>query len=89
MSRMDGKFIKPGTIPEDRLDPAIPLGGDIPPGTVTPEMLGTALLERLVVVTWGEPVVVDPATRTLPLQLVDLIGDPVAAQHVLRLTCDD
>jgi len=89
MSRLDGKFIKPGSIPADRLDPEIPLGGRIPPGTVTPEMLGTALLERLVVVAWGEPVVVDPATRTLPLQLADLVGDPVAAPHILRVTCDE
>jgi hypothetical protein len=89
MSRLDGKFIKPGTITQDRLDPEIPLGGDIPPGTVTPAMLGAALLERLVVVTWGEPVVVDPATRTLPLELVDLVGDPVAAPHILRVTCDE
>ena len=44
MSRLDGKFIKPGSIPQDRLDPEIPLGGDIPPGTVTAEMLAAALL---------------------------------------------
>jgi hypothetical protein len=89
MSRLDGKFIKPGSIPQDRLDPEIPLGGDIPPGTVTPEMLGAALLARLVVVTWGDPVAVEPGKQTLPLQLADLNGDPVAAEHVLRLTCDE
>jgi len=89
MSRLDGKFIKPGTIPEDRLDPDIPLGGEIPPGTVTPEMLTAALLEKFVVVTWGEPVEVDPTTRTITLQLADLAGDPVEAAHVVRVTCDD
>ena len=89
MSRLDGKFIKPGSITQDRLDPEIPLGGDIPPGTVTPEMLGAALLAKFVVVTWGEPVVVDPSTRTLTLHLADLQGDPVAAEHVLRVTCDE
>ncbi len=89
MSRLDGKFIKPGTITEDRLDPEIPLGGDIPPGTVTPEMLGAALLEKFVVVTWGEVEVVDPTTRKVTLQLADLAGDPVEAAHVLRVTCDE
>ena len=89
MSRLDGKFIKPGSIPQNRLDPEIPLGGDIPPGTVTAEMLSAALLERFVVATWGEPVVVDPTTRTITLQLADLVGDPVEATHVVRVTCDD
>jgi hypothetical protein len=89
MSRLDGKFIKPGTITEDRLHPDVPLGGDIPPGTVTAEMLAAALLEKLLVVTWGEPVVVDPTTRTITLQLADLAGDPMEASHVVRVTCDD
>ena len=89
MSRLDGKFIKPGSIPQDRLDPDIPLGGDIPPGTVTAQMLAAALLEKFVVVSWGEPVVVDPTTRTITLQLADLAGDPVEATHVVRVTCDD
>ena len=88
MSRLDGKFIKPSTIPQDRLDPAIPLGGDIPPGTVTAEMLAAALLEKFMVVTWGDPVVVDPTTRTIVLQLANLAGDPVEAAHVVRVTCD-
>ena len=88
MGRLDGKFIKPGTIPQDRLDPAIPLGGDIPPGTVTGEMLAVALLEKFLVVTWGDPVEVDPTTRTIVLQLTDLAGDPVEAAHVVRVTCD-
>ena len=89
MSRLDGKFIKPGTITEDRLHPDVPLGGDIPPGTVTAEMLAAALLEKFLVVSWGEPVVVDPTTRTITLQLVDLTGDPVEATHIVRVTCDD
>jgi len=88
MSRLDGKFIKPGTIPQDRLDPEIPLGGDIPPDTVTAEMLTTALLEKFLVVTWEDPVEVDPTTRTIVLQLADLAGDPVEAAHVVRVTCD-
>ena len=88
MSRLDGKFIKPGTIPQDRLDPEIPLGGDIPPGTVNAEMLAAALLEKFLMVTWGAPVVVDPTTRTIVLQLADLAGDPVEATHVVRVTCD-
>jgi len=89
MSRLDGKFIKPGSIPQDRLDPEIPLGGEIPPGTVTAEMLAAALLERFAVVSWGAPAVVDPTTRTITLQLADLAGDPVEATHVVRVTCDD
>lgn len=89
MSRLDGKFIKPGTITEDRLHPDVPLGGDIPPGTVTADMLAATLLEKFVVVSWGEPVVVDPTTRSITLQLVDLAGDPVATAHVLRVTCDE
>jgi len=88
MSRLDGKFIKPGTIPEDRLDPDIALGGDIPPDTVTAEMLAASLLEKFVVVSWGEPVEVDPTTRTIVLQLADLAGDPMEAAHVVRVTCD-
>ena len=74
MSRLDGKFIKPGSIPADRLDPEI--------------LLLAPLLDKFVVVSWGEPVVVDPTTRTLTLQLVDLQGDPVEAAHVVRVTCD-
>jgi hypothetical protein len=89
MSRLDGKFIKPGTITEDRLHPDIPLGGDIPPGTVTAEMLAAALLAKFVVVSWGEPIVVDPTTRTIVLQLADLAGDPVEAAHTVRVTCDE
>ena len=89
MSRLDGKFIKEGSIPQDRLDPDIPLGGDIPPDTVTAEMLAAALREKFVVVTWGEIEVVDPTTRNVTLQLADLAGDPVEAAHVLRVTCDE
>jgi hypothetical protein len=73
MSRLDGKFIKPGSIPADRLDPEI--------------LLLVPLLDKFVVVSWGEPVVVDPTTRTITLQLVDLQGDPVEAAHVVRVTC--
>lgn len=69
MSRLDGKFIKPGSIPADRLD--------------------TDLAGRFAVVTWEEPVEVTPTTQTLSLQLDDPNGDPIAAQHVLRLTCDN
>ena len=87
MSRLDGKFIKPGTITEDRLDPEIPLGGDIPPGTVNAEMLAASLLEKFVVATWSEPVVVDPTTRTIILQLMDLAGDAAEAACVVRVTC--
>jgi len=89
MSRLDGKFIKPGSIPQDRLAPEIALGGEIPPGTVTAEMLAAVLLERFVVVSWGEPAVVDPTTRTITLTLVDLAGDSVETAHAVRVTCDD
>jgi len=88
MSRLDGKFIKPGTITEDRLHPDVPLGGEVPPGTVTPEMLAAALLEKFVVVTWGDPVEVDPTTQSITVQLADLAGIPVEAVHALRVTCD-
>jgi len=72
--RLDGKAIKVGSIPADRLDPTIPLV--------------VSLLDKFLVVTWGAPAVVDPTTQTIVVQLVDMVGDPVEAAHVLRVTCD-
>ncbi len=91
MTRLDGKFIKPGSIPEDRLDPAILLGGGggVPDGTITAQKLATALLAKFVIVAWGDPVEVDPATRSLTLQLKNLLGNDISAAHVLRVTCDE
>ena len=40
-------------------------------------------------VSWGDPVEVDPTTRTITLQLADLAGDPVETAHVVRVTCDN
>jgi hypothetical protein len=88
MSRLDGKFIKPGSIPADRLDPKIPLGGEVPDGSVTPAKLAAGLLERLVVVSWGEATAGAPGVMGLELQLRDLAGEVLEAAHVLRVTCD-
>jgi hypothetical protein len=89
MSRLDGKFIKPGSIPADRLDPEIPLGGGLQDGAVTPAKLAGSLLERLVVVDWGEATAVAPGVMGLELQLRDLTGEAVEAAHLVRLTCDE
>ena len=90
MTRLDGKFIKPGSIPEDRLDPEIVLGGGgVPDGSITAQKLAAALLERFVLVSWGDPVEVDPTTRTVAIQLKDLLDNKISTAHVLRITCDD
>ena len=91
MARLDGKFIKPGSIPADRLDPEIQFGGGgaIPDGAVTPTKLSAALLSRFAIVTWNAPIDVDPDTKTLGLQLKDLLYQPMNAAHVLRITCDE
>ena len=92
MTRIDGRCIKPGSIPADRLDPAIPMGGnggELPDGSVTPAKLAQALLRRFVSVGWGEAQAGGPPTRTVPLQLGDFLGEPIPAAHILRFTCDD
>ena len=90
MTRLDGKFIKPGSIPEDRLDPEILIGGGgIPDGSITAQKLAAALLERFVLVSWGEPVEIDPTTRTVAIQLQNLLGNNISTAHVLRITCDE
>lgn len=91
MTRLDGRFLKPGSIPADRLDPAIPIGGGgaLPDGAVIPAKLAASLLQKFVCVSWGEPVSLAPDTRTLALALRDFLGQPVCAAHVLRITCDD
>jgi len=89
MTRLDGRFIKPGSIPADRLDPAIPLGGALPDGAVTPAKLAQALLWKFVAVTWGIPQDAGPNAKQAPLQLKDYLDQPIPAACVLRLTCDD
>ncbi len=91
MTRLDGRFIKPGSIPADRLDPTIPLGGGgaVPDGSITAPKLSEALLYRFAVVTWEAPVDVAPDTKTLGLQLKDLLDQSLSASHVIRITCDD
>ena len=91
MTRLDGRFIKPGSIPADRLDPSIPLGGSgaVPDGSITAQKLSAQLLARFAIVTWEEPVEVAPDTKTLGLQLTDLLGQPLATAHILRITCDE
>ena len=91
MTRMDGRFIKPGSIPADRLDPEILIGGGgaLPDGAVTPAKLSAALLSRFAIVTLNEPVDVAPDTKTLGLQLKDLLGQPLTVAHVIRITCDE
>ncbi len=90
MTRLDGRFIKPGSIPADRLDPEIVFGGGgVPDGSITPQKLAAALLAKFVLVSWGDPVAVDPTTRSVVLQLKDLLGDNISAAHILRITCDE
>ena len=89
MTRLDGRFIKPGSIPADRLDPAIPIGGAVPDGSISPQKLALALLRKFVAVTWGEPQEAAPNTKLVPLQLRDYLNNPIPAAHVLRITCDD
>ena len=90
MTRMDGRFIKPGSIPADRLDPEIIFGdGGVPNESVTAEKLAAALLERFVIVSWGSPGLIDPTTRTVSLQLKNLLANNISSSHVLRITCDD
>jgi len=90
MTRLDGRFIKPGSIPADRLDPAIPIGGGaVPDGSISPQKLALALLRKFVAVTWGEPQEAAPNTKLVPLQLRDYLNNPIPAAHVMRITCDD
>ena len=90
MTRLDGRFIKPGSIPADRLDPAIPIGGGaVPDGSISSQKLALALLRKFVAVTWGEPQEAGPNVKLVPLQLRDYLNNPIPAAHVLRLTCDD
>jgi len=90
MTRLDGRFIKPGSIPADRLDPAIPIGGGaVPDGSISPQKLALALLRKFVAVTWGAPQEAAPNVKLAPLQLRDYLNNPIPAAHVLRITCDD
>ena len=90
MTRLDGRFIKPGSIPADRLDPAIPIGGGaVPEGSISPQKLALALLRKFVAVTWGELQEAAPNTKLVPVQLRDYLNNPIPAAHVLRITCDD
>ncbi len=88
MSRLDGRFIKPGSIPADRLGPDVGPGGGVPDGAVTAAKLAAGLLTKFVVVTWGEPEAVDSTHQGVAIQLKDLAGTDIAAAHVLRVTCD-
>jgi len=91
MTRLDGRFIKPGSIPADRLDPSIPLGGGglLPDGAVTPAKLALALLRKFVAVTWGEAQDAEPNVKLVPLHLKDYLDQSIPAACVLRITCDD
>jgi len=64
-------------------------GSELPDGSVTPSKLSAALLERFVVVVWGEPEIIDPNSQRVAIQLQDLAGNDVAAEHALRITCDE
>jgi hypothetical protein len=87
MTRLDGRFIKAGSIPRDRLDPEIPIG-QVDPGTVTAQMLAASLLDHFMVVVWGTPTEVEAGVQSIELGLVDLLGQAVLEAHILRLTCD-
>jgi len=92
MTRLDGRFIKPGSIPADRLDPTIQLGGGggaLADGAVTPAKLAAALLRKFVVVFWGEVSTPAPETRLVTLELRTFQGQPLTAAHILRITCDE
>ncbi len=89
MTRLDGRFLKPGSIPADRLDPGIAFGGELADGSVTTAKLADTLLQRFVVVTWGAVNPVDPHTQTVRILLRDLAQNAILAAHVLRITCDE
>jgi len=88
MTRIDGRFIKPGSIPADRLDPAIPLGGS-PDGSVAARKLAASLLAKFAAVTWGERQPVGQKAWMVPLQIKDFLSNPIPATFVLRVTCDE
>ena len=71
------------------IDQISPGGEELPDGVVTPQKLSTALLDRYVVVDWGDPEVVNPTTQRVSIQLKNLINGDIAAAHTLRITCDD
>jgi hypothetical protein len=58
-------------------------------GEVTAAKLSIGLLERFAVVSWGTVTAVNPTTRSVPLQLKNLLGQNIGAAHVVRVTCDE
>ena len=58
-------------------------------GDVTASKLSIGLLARFAVVSWGTVTVVDPTNRAVSLQLHNLLGQNLAAAHVVRVTCDE
>lgn len=58
-------------------------------GEVTAAKLSIGLLERFAVVSWGTVSIVNPTTRSVPLQLKNLRNQNLGAAHVVRVTCDE
>ena len=64
-------------------------GGDLPDGAVTAAKLAAGILDKFAVVSWGIATVVNPTTRSVPLQLKTLLGQNLGTAHVVRVTCDE
>jgi len=64
-------------------------GSDLPDGAVTAAKLAAGLLDEFTVVSWGTVSIVNPTTRSVPLQLKNLLGQNIGAAHVVRVTCDE
>ena len=64
-------------------------GSDLPDGSVTAAKLAAGLLEKFVVVSWGQVSVVNPTSRAVSIQLKNLLSQNLEAAHVVRVTCDE
>jgi hypothetical protein len=64
-------------------------GSELPDGAVTAAKLAAGLLDKFAVVSWGAASVVNPTTRSVPLQLKNLLSQNIGAAHVVRVTCDE
>jgi len=66
-----------------------PSSGELPDGSVTAAKLAAGLLNKFAVVSWGQVAIVNPTTRSVPMQLKNLLSQNLEAAHVVRVTCDD
>jgi len=81
-------FLKTGSYPENLLGNQV-VGGGIADGALTFAKLNAALLAKFVVVSFETPDVEAGNEIAVQMRLKDLAGDYLAAEHVVRVTCDD